>query len=60
MPIGSDVQVFISAARALLHSLDQRVLNEEEEEELRCCIEDLARIFLHRGHNTEDSGRHAA
>ncbi len=60
MGIGPDVQVFISAARALLHSLDQRVLTEEEEHELQCCIEDLANIIVHHKKPGEESGRHAA
>jgi hypothetical protein len=41
MPIGSDVLVFISATKALLQSLEQHPLNEEERAELECCLQEL-------------------
>lgn len=41
MPIGPDVLVFISATRALLQSLRQQPLNDEERTELECCLRDL-------------------
>jgi hypothetical protein len=45
MAIGSDVLVFISATKALLQSLRERPLNEEEREEIACCLEELAALF---------------
>jgi hypothetical protein len=45
MPIGPDVLVFISATRALLQSLGQQPLTEEERAELECCLRDLAALL---------------
>jgi hypothetical protein len=54
MPIGSDVLVFISATKALLQSLQQHPLNEEERAELESCLRELtAQLF-------PDRERHAA
>ncbi len=41
MAIGPDVQVFISAARALLQYKSGQALNEEEQEKLNCCVDEL-------------------
>ena len=41
MAIGPDVQVFISAARALLQYKSGQALNEEEQEKLKCCVDEL-------------------
>jgi hypothetical protein len=46
MPIGPDVLVFISATRALLQSLRQHPLNDEERAELECCLKDLNSLLL--------------
>ena len=45
MPIGSDVLVFTSATRALLQSIRQQPLNEEERAELECCLRDLTALL---------------
>ena len=45
MPIGPDVLVFISATRALLQSLGQQPLTEEERAELECCLRDVAALL---------------
>jgi hypothetical protein len=42
MSIGLDVLVFISATKALLQSLHQQPLNEEERAELECCLRELS------------------
>jgi len=41
MAIGPDVLVFISASRALLQSIRQQPLNEEEQTELAFCLQEL-------------------
>jgi hypothetical protein len=41
MAIGPDVQVFVSAARALLQYKSWQALNEEEQEKLKCCVDEL-------------------
>jgi hypothetical protein len=45
MAIGSDVLVFISATKALLQSLQERPLNEEERQEIACCLQELGELF---------------
>lgn len=45
MPIGPDVLVFISATKALLQSLRQQPLNEEERAELECCVRELTDLL---------------
>lgn len=45
MPIGPDVLVFIAATKALLHSLRQQPLNEEERTELECCLRELTALL---------------
>ena len=54
MSIGPDVQVFISAARALLQSLNRRTLTEEERGELKTCLKDLDDVI------PREPGRQAA
>jgi hypothetical protein len=54
MTIGPDLLVFISATRALLHALKYQPLNDEERNELECCLRDLNALFPH------DRKRHAA
>ena len=53
MAIGPDVQVFISSARALLQYKNGQALSEEEQEELKCCMDELVKIL------SRDWGRHA-
>jgi hypothetical protein len=53
MAIGPDVQVFISSARALLHYKSRQALSEEEQEELKSCVDELVKIL------SRDWGRHA-
>jgi hypothetical protein len=45
MPIGPDVLVFISATKALLQSLRDHPLNEEEGAELECCLRELTALL---------------
>lgn len=45
MPIGPDVLVFISATKALLQSLSDHPLNEEERTELECCLRELTALL---------------
>jgi hypothetical protein len=59
MGIGSDVQVFISATRALLQSMTVRALAVEEQEEVQCCLEELIKAFP-PNKKDESSGRRAA
>lgn len=54
MPIGPDVLVFVSATRALLHALKQQPLNEDEQAELECCLQNLNALL------PPDRKRHAA
>jgi hypothetical protein len=54
MPIGPDVLVFISATKALLQSLRQQPLNEEERAELESCVRELTGLL------SQDQKRHAA
>jgi hypothetical protein len=54
MSIGPDVQVFISATRALLQSLRHQPLTEEEREELESCLRELTLLLV------KDHQRHAA
>ncbi|HEU4505405.1 MAG TPA: hypothetical protein VFR79_11265 [Nitrospira sp.] len=54
MPIGPDVLVFISATKALLQSLRQQPLNEEERTELERCLRELTSLL------PTDRQRHAA
>jgi hypothetical protein len=49
MAIGPDVQVFISAARALLQSKSRQALNEEEQEELKCCVDEIVTATNYEG-----------
>lgn len=60
MAVGRDIQVFISASRALLQSVQQRALTEEEERELQCCLEELAKLLPSQSGNADLHGRHAA
>lgn len=60
MAVGRDIQVFISASRALLQSVKQRALTEEEERELQCCLEELAKLLPPQSGNANLQGRHAA
>lgn len=60
MAVGSDIQVFISASRALLQSVNQRSLTEEEQEELRSCLDELAKILPRHRETGTDRGRNAA
>jgi hypothetical protein len=45
MSIGPDVLVFISATRALIQSLRQHPLTDEELAELECCLRELAALI---------------
>jgi hypothetical protein len=45
MPIGPDVLVFVSATKALLQSLPDHPLNEEERAELECCLRELTALL---------------
>jgi len=58
MGIGSDVQVFISATRALLQSMTVRALAVEQEG-VQCCLEELIKAFP-PNKKDESSGRRAA
>ncbi len=59
MAVGTDIQVFISASRALLQSVTERALTEEERRQLRCCLEEVAAI-LSTHLEDDEPGRHAA
>ena len=54
MPIGPDVLVFISATRALVQSLRNQPLNDEERAELESCLRELTALL------PSDRKRHAA
>jgi hypothetical protein len=54
MPIGPDVLVFISAARALIQSLSHHPLTDEERAELESCLRELTALL------SQDEKRHAA
>jgi hypothetical protein len=45
MPIGPDVLVFVSATKALLQSLPDHPLNDEERAELECCLRELTALL---------------
>jgi hypothetical protein len=60
MAVGRDIQVFISASRALLQSVKQRALTEEEQRQLQCCLEELVKMLPPHSENADAQGRHAA